>query len=61
MSSLSEIEAVLEKIRQEKYPRLRKDLVQAILSAEASLPEHPAEAMSRIRDAVERYLSEGID
>ena len=59
MSSLKEIETVLNKIRKAKHPRITKDLVDAILAAEADLPEHPAEAMTKIQEAVEKFLASG--
>lgn len=59
MSSLKEIEAVLNKIRQEKHPSITKGLVDEILAAEANLPEHPAEAMTKIQEAVEKFLASG--
>jgi hypothetical protein len=60
MSSLKEIEKVLEKIRNEKFPELDKTLVEEVLKIEASYPDHPADGIRKIQEIVEKFLAKGI-
>lgn len=59
-SELSELAAVVERIRAEVHPDLDKEFVDAVLAAEAEAAGQEGAALAAIRAAVEKTLgSEG--
>jgi hypothetical protein len=60
-SELSELAAVVERIRAEAYPHLDKTFIDAVLSAEAGAAGQEGAALTAIRAALEATLESAAD
>ncbi len=58
MTGKTELLATIEKIREEHFADLPKELVEAIIEAESDFTEEPAEAYKRVAATVEKYLTD---
>jgi ABC-type nitrate/sulfonate/bicarbonate transport system substrate-binding protein len=60
-SELSELAAVVERIRAEAHPDLDKEFVEAVLAAEAEAAGQQGAALFAIRAAVDKTLGSPAD